>query len=159
MFDGAVQAKKSKQGLFDESLAKLNAIDFGKVSSYLQRTDKNAWSEEQATAELENFKAFFALRSVADFSIVPTKAVDEVWHAAILHTFFYGNLCEEVFGRFVHHYPSDGTTEMQQRNKTSKLETAALFLEMTGRQYCGEQELNEARTDCNSSGTCNCCIW
>jgi hypothetical protein len=36
--------------------------------------------------------------------IVPSRTVDEGWHALILHTALYAELCERL-GGFVHHYP------------------------------------------------------
>jgi phage tail protein X len=36
--------------------------------------------------------------------ITPSNVVDEGWHALILHTRPYADLCERL-GRFVHHYP------------------------------------------------------
>lgn len=41
-------------------------------------------------------------------SIVPSKAIDEVWHAHILDTAKYAADCETVFGRFAHHFPYFG---------------------------------------------------
>ncbi|MFI9154470.1 glycine-rich domain-containing protein [Streptomyces sp. NPDC053367] len=37
--------------------------------------------------------------------LVPSRIVDEGWHALILHTALYADLCREVGGQFVHHYP------------------------------------------------------
>ncbi|MBW1601868.1 hypothetical protein JJV70_07040 [Streptomyces sp. JJ66] len=36
--------------------------------------------------------------------IAPSRVVDEGWHALILHTTVYAELCERL-GGFVHHYP------------------------------------------------------
>jgi hypothetical protein len=38
---------------------------------------------------------------------VPSESVDEIWHWMILYTQKYGKFCQEHFGRFVHHIPSD----------------------------------------------------
>ncbi len=45
-----------------------------------------------------------------DARLRPSRVVDEGWHALILHTRVYSELCEGV-GRFVHHMPepSDGS--------------------------------------------------
>jgi hypothetical protein len=40
--------------------------------------------------------------------IVPSKAIDEVWHTHILDTAKYGEDCEAVIGRLLHHYPYFG---------------------------------------------------
>lgn len=36
---------------------------------------------------------------------MPSKAVDEVWHHAMLHSRFYAELCKSMVGWFVHHDP------------------------------------------------------
>jgi hypothetical protein len=36
--------------------------------------------------------------------LAPSRIVDEGWHALILHTAMYAELCEDL-GSFVHHYP------------------------------------------------------
>ncbi|MFI9645983.1 hypothetical protein ACIHAA_06750 [Streptomyces sp. NPDC052040] len=36
--------------------------------------------------------------------MAPSRIVDEGWHALILHTAMYAELCERL-GSFVHHYP------------------------------------------------------
>ena len=38
-------------------------------------------------------------------SLAPSRIVDEGWHALILHTAMYAELCESLGGSFVHHYP------------------------------------------------------
>lgn len=40
--------------------------------------------------------------------IVPSRAIDEAWHAHILDTAKYAADCEAVFGHFVHHFPYFG---------------------------------------------------
>jgi hypothetical protein len=37
--------------------------------------------------------------------IAPSRVVDEGWHALILHTHTYEQLCEALGGGLVHHYP------------------------------------------------------
>jgi hypothetical protein len=37
--------------------------------------------------------------------LVPSRIVDEGWHALILHTALYAQLCASVGGQFAHHYP------------------------------------------------------
>ncbi|MGW8399630.1 glycine-rich domain-containing protein [Streptomyces lydicus] len=39
-----------------------------------------------------------------EVSLAPSRVVDEGWHALILHTAVYAELCEK-YGAFVHHYP------------------------------------------------------
>jgi hypothetical protein len=37
---------------------------------------------------------------------MPSKVVDALWHAFILHTRAYDDFCRQAFGRFLHHTPS-----------------------------------------------------
>ncbi|MEA2570762.1 MAG: hypothetical protein QOI24_2763 [Acidobacteriota bacterium] len=37
--------------------------------------------------------------------IVPSKAIDKVWHQHVLNTRQYDNDCQAYFGRFLHHTP------------------------------------------------------
>ncbi|WP_137235152.1 hypothetical protein [Streptomyces sp. BPSDS2] len=37
--------------------------------------------------------------------LAPSRIVDEGWHALILHTAMYAELCEALGGNFVHHFP------------------------------------------------------
>lgn len=38
-------------------------------------------------------------------NLKPSRVVDEGWHALILHTELYAELCENLGGRFIHHRP------------------------------------------------------
>ena len=50
-----------------------------------------------------------------DEVLVPTKDMDEFWHMHILHTKFYMKDCQNLFGRYLHHTPSDehGVSELR----------------------------------------------
>ncbi|MYU04385.1 hypothetical protein GTY81_10895 [Streptomyces sp. SID8366] len=37
--------------------------------------------------------------------LAPSRIVDEGWHALLLHTAMYAELCDRLGGAFVHHYP------------------------------------------------------
>lgn len=37
--------------------------------------------------------------------LAPSRIVDEGWHALILHTVMYAELCDALGGQLVHHYP------------------------------------------------------
>ncbi len=125
----------TRKEIFQDLLGKMAEVDFSAIVRYVQREDKNHWTEDKALSELENFKAFFALRGVAKFPIVPTKDIDEVWHACILHTEFYIDLCTSLHGKYVHHRPSDGMTESKTSSRINFKKTAAIFGRLTGRPY------------------------
>lgn len=53
----------------------------------------------------EGLKFVAACATNPDTGLAPSRMVDEGWHALILHTALYAELCERLGGQFVHHYP------------------------------------------------------
>jgi hypothetical protein len=63
-------------------------------------------SEEMAGSIVdEAIKFVAACATNPGLGLAPSRIVDEGWHALILHTAMYADLCEQLGGRFVHHYP------------------------------------------------------
>ncbi|MGC0331348.1 hypothetical protein RKD23_004338 [Streptomyces sp. SAI-170] len=63
-------------------------------------------SEEMAGRIVdESLKFLAACARNPGAGLVPSRIVDEGWHALILHTALYADLCHYLGGRFVHHYP------------------------------------------------------
>ncbi|MFH8930909.1 glycine-rich domain-containing protein [Streptomyces pristinaespiralis] len=52
----------------------------------------------------EGIKFVTACAQNPGVGMAPSRAVDEGWHALLLHSALYGDLCDR-FGSFVHHYP------------------------------------------------------
>jgi hypothetical protein len=60
---------------------------------------------ETAGRIVEQGLAFVATSArFPDAPLAPSPVVDEGWHALILHTALYAELCDKL-GKFVHHYP------------------------------------------------------
>lgn len=47
------------------------------------------------------------LRAGGRLVAMPSRVVDDLWHAFILDTRGYGNFCQRAFGRFFHHVPAE----------------------------------------------------
>ena len=63
-------------------------------------------SEEMAGRIVDEALKFVAACSRnPGVGLAPSRIVDEGWHALILHTAMYAELCERLGGQFVHHYP------------------------------------------------------
>ena len=63
-------------------------------------------SEEMAGRIVdEGLKFVAACAKNPGVGLAPSRIVDEGWHALILHTAMYAELCESL-GSFVHHFPS-----------------------------------------------------
>jgi hypothetical protein len=53
------------------------------------------------------FRRFLALNLVLGRPVgMSSKQVDQVWHACLLFSRLYADLCQQVFGQFVHHEPA-----------------------------------------------------
>lgn len=81
-----------------------------------------------AATAIREYARFMALGRVFGGE-VPSKVIDEVWHAHILDTRRYAADCERVFGQFVHHYPYFGMGA----TADSKYGDSALLLRTYGR--------------------------
>ncbi|MER8032023.1 hypothetical protein ABTZ78_24015 [Streptomyces bauhiniae] len=58
----------------------------------------------------EGIKFVAACSHNPGLGLAPSRIVDEGWHALILHTATYAELCERLGGTFVHHHPGYGPT-------------------------------------------------
>ncbi|TMU94909.1 hypothetical protein [Streptomyces sp. DASNCL29] len=73
--------------------------------------------------------------------IAPSRVVDEGWHALILHTNIYAELCDRL-GGFVHHYPQRPDPERQTQDI---LDRTTVLIEETG--YSVDRDLWRLPTD------------
>ncbi|MEH0551223.1 hypothetical protein [Streptomyces sp. B21-101] len=65
-----------------------------------------AMAEEMAGRIVEEGLKFVAAGSRnPGVGLAPSRIVDEGWHALILHTAVYADLCQRLGGDFVHHFP------------------------------------------------------
>lgn len=67
-------------------------------------------SHEQTTMVLEGLRTWFRMineHKRANFGM-PSVAVDTAWHEFILLTQQYADFCQQAFGKFLHHAPTNG---------------------------------------------------
>jgi hypothetical protein len=92
-----------KPTLFD----KVFGLDLEPVKFKLVK--ESGWSLEQADEVGNAYKGFLYLAaSNPDQRLTPTKLVDEMWHTHILDTEKYAKDSQDIFGRFMHHWPYSG---------------------------------------------------
>lgn len=60
----------------------------------------------EATRRAHELEKFLSLAASGGFAVVPSPAIDAIWHEFILHTHEYADFCTTNFGRFIHHRPS-----------------------------------------------------
>ncbi len=107
-------------------------LDLGSIKfSLTQREDGPNWSPSKAETLEVWYRRFLYLSSIYnDKVIVPSKDIDMFWHTHILDTQKYMLDCENLFGRYIHHFPYFGMRGEKDRNHLKKLfyETEELFL-------------------------------
>ena len=90
---------------------KVAAIDFGLARRKLEKPEAGPpqFDADGLDAAILDYRRFLTLHlEQPDLPLVPTRAIDAVWHAHILDTWNYARDCEAVFGHFLHHDPSLG---------------------------------------------------
>ena len=111
------------------------------------------WSFEKAQEVEQIYRRFLTLvREKLDFSIVPTKDVDQFWHFHILDTQKYMQDCEQYFGYYLHHFPYFGMRGDEDAANLKKAfsETTELFEEYFGMPYKGSS------TSCSETCSSHC---
>ena len=81
-------------------------------AQYPQLTDRDV------DLVLHGLRQFFMayVRGGHQFVAMPSKVVDEAWHAFILHTRGYENWCAAAFGKLLHHTPAEVLGRDPKRN-------------------------------------------
>lgn len=94
-----------------QSKGRVDAIDLEPIAFKLMYPEPDVTNMSLADADqaVAQYRAFLTLCAwYPDESIVPTKAIDEVWHTHIQDTEKYAEDCLTAFGRMVHHFPYFG---------------------------------------------------
>lgn len=88
----------------------IDALDFTQLKSKLMdKEEGKGWTAKMCDAVEVLYKQFlFIILKYPDRDIVPTKQIDDFWHAHILDTRRYMSDCKNIFGHYVHHYPYFG---------------------------------------------------
>ena len=140
----------------------VNRLDFKRLKhKYTESSEAEMGSAEWDIAELE-YRRFLTLkRFYPSVALVPSKTVDAIWHAHILDTRAYREDCNQVFGRFIDHYPYFGIygQDDYQELKNSFAQTVALYEKHFGEYPGGSGEAQAMRCkdhSCHVPTTCAC---
>jgi len=101
----------------------LTAADVSYLDYRLSQKNRFA-NETLRTQVIEEYTRFLMLiasdyQSGESSSAVPSKLVDDCWHAHILHTQRYASMCMMKFGgHFVHHVPAEHATHANHHENT-----------------------------------------
>jgi len=116
---------------FNASAEKVKALDLDAVVSVLVEKDK--YTPGKAAELTEEYRKYLALAS-SGHNPVPSKKVDDAWHAHILNTKKYQADTKSLFGQVLHHEPANLLLEQQgMREQKSSMDN---MLSHTKMQLC-----------------------
>ena len=83
----------------------IGTVDLTQVIDRLIYVDK--WFRKDAIEAVKLYRNFLYLKRKYgnEYALPPSKEIDEVWHAHVLHTEDYIEFCNKAFGYYLHHHP------------------------------------------------------
>jgi len=126
-----------------------NKLDLEPIKfSLTHREDGPNWSINKVEGLEVWYRRFLYLSNIYNEKIiVPSKDIDIFWHTHILDTQKYIFDCDNLFGRYIHHFPYFGMRGEEDRNqlKISFKETEDLFL-----RHFHESPISSGIADCGA---------
>ncbi|MBK8847454.1 MAG: hypothetical protein IPO27_13265 [Bacteroidetes bacterium] len=99
--------------LWDEIVAKFGGQHPSAKSFAHKLSRKLKWAKGFTRKAIWEYKKFVYLGVVSDFSVTPSKAIDQVWHEHLLFSAGYRNFCTEVIHHNFDHSPELVSLESQ----------------------------------------------
>jgi len=141
----------------------VSRLDFERLKHKYTQSSEAQMSEAQWVEGEQEYRRFLTLKCFyPSVALVPSKMVDEIWHAHILDTRAYREDCHTVFGRFIDHYPYFGIygEDDHQELKNAFAQTVALYEKHFGVYPGGGNEEQAMRCGddhkCHVPTTCAC---
>jgi len=111
---------------------RLNNFELDDRSSRFSFTHKlvqeQKWKLSFAIRASHEYKRFIFLCSIADKSMCPSMCIDTVWHLHLLYTHSYWiDMCQNTLGKMIHHNPSKGGNEEEQKHQNMYIETLNFY--------------------------------
>ncbi len=106
-------------------------------------------SSQESNSLLVEVIRFLDLIIISGQRLTPSYLVDQGWHELILFTHNYENLCEQTWGRFIHHHPGGKKQEIQKNFQ----KTLTLYTQHWGNppvQFWLNQDENQSIPGCGS---------
>ncbi len=132
------------------SISIIDDLDLSLVKMKLMDSEEGLnWTYNHCEeAEIEYKRFLTLLYLYPNESIVPTKQMDKFWHFHILDTWKYYNDCQNIFGKFIHHYPYLGMFGKEDEEKLNDcfMKTSKLY-----ENTFGEKIIRQA-SSCNGHG-------
>src|SRR3989344_486002 len=140
-------------------IQKIDELDLSMIKMKLClpiEDEGKGWSLDRANRCERLYKMFLKLNILyPEVSVVPTKEIDDMWHAHILDTRKYHADCQKVFGFYFHHFPYFGLRGEEDKASLSHAFdiTKSLFTQHFGEDLtraegeatCGNRNCNGCR--------------
>lgn len=89
---------------------------------------ENSWSIEYTGRVIGEYKRFIFLVAVTQKELTPSDQVDQAWHLHLAYTqSYWDKLCKEILGVELHHLPTKGGHNEQQRFRDQYAYTLELY--------------------------------
>lgn len=156
-----LQLAQSVPQFINELETNVASLDLARLKfKYCQSAESSMTESRWDAAELE-YRRYLSLKCFyPDLSLVPSKMVDEIWHAHILDTQAYAADCERVFGYFLHHFPYFGIHGKEDyRNLVSAFDKTISLYEKHFGAYPEVSKTEAARCQdhaCHAPSACAC---
>ncbi len=150
IFVGATDAHRAQY-----AIERINLEGVKKKLLLSKRRGGSGWKERRADEAIEWYRRFLGLVAQGNHFLIPTPDIDEVWHRHILSTAQYFRDCESIFGRYLHHRPSDGTPETKKRLRVNFRRTLSLYRQEFGRIPSHPKKMRFAECG-EGEGDCDC---
>jgi len=100
---------------------------------------ENRWSQRYAQRVFDEYKKFVFLAVTAGHAVTPSDQVDQAWHLHLVYTqSYWTELCEGVLKRPLHHGPTKGGFEEDQKFDDQYSKTLKSYERIFGRQPPGD---------------------
>ena len=139
----------------------LAKLDLAPVTSLL--VQKEGYSPAKAADLAEEYRKYLILVKTG-LNPVPSKKVDDAWHAHILHTQKYRTDMKAVFGHFIHHEPANLLLEQSgMKEQKSEMDNKYTDTKMQICDYFGrvneEAWSKDIVAGCVCGCACACASW
>lgn len=124
--------KKNQQHVLTLEEAK-DYIDQMDLTHVIERVMKERWwTRRMAEVTARFYKNFLWLsKKYPEKHFSPTKQIDHIWHAHILYTKDYHEMCERVFGHYLHHQP----THEKENNSAEESSEGNILFEAHNKEF------------------------
>jgi hypothetical protein len=140
----------------------IDMLNFDRIKHKLslkKSDDGKEWSQEKIEIAEKEYKRYLTLvKLYQPKSIVPSKLMDEFWHMHILDTKAYREDCQQIFGKFIDHFPYFGIYGDEDRANLleSFEETKGLYKRTFGEEVFDADVARCEDHPCHAPSDCAC---